>query len=125
MKAKFLFLSVIILSISACSEEDQNLDSSLEGNYMGTFERGGNSSSVQLTLNNSTWSGESERVKFPALCNGTYTTSANVITFVNACPWTAEFDWTLILGGDWNYSLNENTLIMTKANGDRYSLSKQ
>ncbi|MEP4780703.1 MAG: hypothetical protein ABJZ18_07005, partial [Algibacter sp.] len=89
------------------------------------FVRGGNNSNVELTFNNGNWTGESEIVKFPALCNGTYSNSGNVITFENACPWTAEFDWTLILGGEWDYSLNGNSLILTKTNGDKYTLTKQ
>ena len=47
------------------------------------------------------------------------------MTFENACVWTADFDWTLILWGDWTYTFNGNLLIMTKSNGDKYTLTKQ
>ena len=125
MKAKTLFLSLIILSTYGCNKEDENIEASIDGNYIGTFERSGNTSNVELTFNNGNWMGESETVKFPALCYGTYSNSGNVMTFENACFWTADFDWTLILGGDWNYILNGNSLIMTKSNGDKYTLTKQ
>jgi hypothetical protein len=125
MKAKFLFLAIIILSIFGCNKEDENIEKSIDGNYFGIFERSGNTTNVALTFNNGIWTGESETMKFPALCNGTYSSSGNVMTFENACAWTAEFDWTLILGGDWSYTLNGNLLIMTKANGDKYTLTKQ
>ena len=78
-----------------------------------------------MTFINGTWTGESGIVKFPALCNGTYSNSSNAMTFENACVWTADFDWTLILGGDWTYTFNGNLLIMTKSNGDKYTLTKQ
>ena len=125
MKAKFLFLSLIILSTFGCNKEDDNIETSIDGNYIGIFERSGNTSNVELTFNNGIWTGESETVKFPALCNGTYSDSGNVMTFENSCTWTAEFDWTLILGGDWSYTFNGNLLIMTKSNGDKYTLTKQ
>lgn len=75
MKAKFLFLSLIILSIFGCNKEDENIQTSIDGNYIGIFERNGNTSNVEVTFNNGTWTGESETVKFPALCNGTYSNS--------------------------------------------------
>ena len=63
--------------------------------------------------------------KFPAICNGNYLISSNTIEFENVCVWTAEFDWTLILGENWNYTKENNILIMTKSNGDKYTLTKQ
>ncbi len=125
MKSKVLLIIGLIFVILSCNKDDENSQTEINGEYVGFFERGGNNSSVKLTFNNGSWSGESEIVKFPALCNGTYSKSGNVITFENACTWTAEFDWTLILGGDWNYSLKGNSLVLTKTNGDKYTLTKQ
>ena len=125
MKPEILILIGIIFISFACNSDDQNSQTEINGGYVGIFERGGNNSNVALTFNNGNWTGESEIVKFPALCNGTYSNSGNVITFENACPWTAEFDWTLILGGEWSYSLNGNSLILIKTNGDKYTLTKQ
>ncbi len=71
------------------------------------------------------FSGESETVKFPEICNGNYTVSDDSIQFQNECVWTADFDWTIILKEEWNYNLNGNTLILTKSNGDKYTLTKQ
>ncbi|TWO29786.1 hypothetical protein E1J38_014870 [Seonamhaeicola sediminis] len=125
MKPKVLILIGLIFVILSCNNDDEIPQTEINGEYVGIFERGGNNSNVELTFNNGNWSGESEIIKFPALCNGTYSNSGNVITFENACPWTAEFDWTLILGGEWNYSLNGNSLTLTKTNGDKYTLTKQ
>ncbi len=125
MKPKILILIGLIFVILSCNNDDENSQTEINGEYVGIFERGENNSNVELTFNNGNWNGESEVTKFPALCNGTYSNSGDVITFENACPWTAEFDWTLILGGKWNYNLNGNTLILTNTNGDKYTLTKQ
>ncbi|WMI65454.1 hypothetical protein RBH94_15485 [Aestuariibaculum sp. YM273] len=125
MKSKNLILIGLMFVILSCNNDDESQQAEINGEYVGIFERGDNNSNVELTFNNGNWSGESEVVKFPALCNGTYSSSGNVIAFENACPWTAEFDWSLILTGEWNYSLDGNSLILTKTNGDKYTLTKQ
>lgn len=125
MKTRIIFLLTLVITIFGCNKDDVNVETSIEGNYIGVFERDGNTSNVELTFNNGTWTGESEAEKFPALCNGTYSTSADSIAIENACVWTADFDWTLILNDDWSYNLNGNTLVLTKSNGDKYTLTKQ
>ncbi|SIQ73233.1 hypothetical protein [Maribacter ulvicola] len=125
MKLKLLFLIGLLLVILSCNTNDENPKTEINGKYIGIFERNGKNSNVELTFNDGNWTGESEIVKFPALCNGRYSYTANIITFENACPWTAEFDWSLILGGEWNYSFNGNLLILAKKNGDKYTLTKQ
>ena len=97
MKTKIFFLLTLVITIIGCNKDDENTEANVDGNYIGVFERDGNTSNIELTFNNGTWTGESETEKFPALCNGTYSISGNVIAFENACNWTAEFDWTLIL----------------------------
>ena len=104
---------------------DDEVRHRIEGEYTGTFLRNGNSSNVELTLKDQEFSGVSETVKFPAICKGEYRISGNTITFVNECPWTAEFDWTLILSDTWNYNFVNNTLTLQNAIGDKYILTKK
>ena len=125
MKLKILILFGIISIIFACNKDDENSQSEINGEFIGIFERNGNTSNVELNFNNGIYSGESETVKFPAICNGNYSVSSNLIMFQNECIWTAEFDWTLILSDEWNYELSGSTLILTKLNGDKYTLTKQ
>lgn len=125
MKVKILVLLGLIIAIVGCNKDDDNIKANINGDYVGFFERNGNTSNVKLTFNNGTFNGQSEIEKFPALCNGTYTISESKITFSNDCPWTAEFDWSLILSDKWDLNLNNNTLIMTKSNGDKYTLTQQ
>jgi hypothetical protein len=123
----FLFLS-LAMSCSDCDEQG------LEGNYLGTFYRvtnhvKGEISNVTLAFHDSKYLGTSSTPKYPALCQGTFTTSSNTATFTNTCPWTAEFDWTLILDGTFNLSVNGNEITLVKeygdGNGDYYVLRRQ
>lgn len=126
MRTTIFLIAVILLSIIGCNKNNDANNATINGNYTGFFERSGNISNVELKFNNNgTWSGESATVKFPALCNGTFSISGNSISFENACIWTTEFDGTLILSSEWNYSFNKNSLILTKNNGDKYTLTKQ
>lgn len=125
MKKIFLFLVLSLLLVTACNKAKENPSSSIEGNYIGNFERNGNVSNVQLTLANQKFSGESETARFPAICEGNYSVVNGTITFENTCVWTADFDWSLILSGTWSFNLEENVLTMTKSNGDEYILTKQ
>lgn len=125
MKVKILILFGLLIAIVGCNNDDNNIKANINGDYLGIFERNGNTSNVELTFNNGTYNGQSEIEKFPALCNGTYAISGSTITFANDCAWTAEFDWSLILSDKWNFNLNNNILIITKSNGDKYTLTQQ
>ena len=125
MKPKISLLIGIILITLACNNDDENFQSKVNGEYIGVFERNGNVSNVELIFNEGNYSGESDTVKFPAICNGNYSVSSNSILFQNECVWTAEFDWSLILSDQWNYDLKGNILILTKSNGDKYTLTRQ
>ena len=124
-KFRLILVLGIILIMSCNQNDDENPQPEINGEYIGIFERNGNTSNVELNFTNGIYTGESETVKFPAICNGNYSISNNSIEFENVCPWTADFDWTLILSENWNYTLESNTLIMTKSNGDKYTLTKQ
>ena len=128
MKRIVSFLTVFILIVSACNRADeielQNY-TNIEGNYIGTFERNGNISNVEFQLENNEFSGNSDIDKFPAICNGNFNISTDTIVFENTCGWYANFDWTLILNGNWHYTFDNNVLTMEKSNGDKYILTKQ
>ena len=127
MKAQFFLFITLLSSMLSCSknETEVSIPTTTNGNYIGIFERNGITSNVQLNLNNGVFNGQSATDKFPALCSGTYLIAGNTITFENGCAWTAEFDWTLILTGEWNYTFNGTTLLLTKSNGDKYTLTQQ
>ena len=73
----------IILIMSCNQNDDENPQPEINGEYIGIFERNGNTSNVELNFTNGIYSGESETVKFPAICNGNYSISNNSIEFEN------------------------------------------
>ncbi|WP_116772522.1 hypothetical protein [Maribacter litoralis] len=123
MKANILILLFGVFTLLSCNND--NVENDIDGQYIGTFQRGENSSNVELTLNDNNFSGESEIVKFPAICNGNYTISNGTVKFENQCPWTAEFDWSLILSDTWDFSYANDTLRLTNSIGDIYTLTKR
>jgi len=116
-----LFCCVVFFAIGC----DKSTKTVINGTYIGTFERNGVVAQVELTFSNGQFNGQSDQVLYPAICSGTYTVSGNTISFENGCMWTANFDWTLILSENWTINSSNNSLILTKANGDVYNLIHQ
>jgi hypothetical protein len=128
---KILLFLLILLS---CESEKENSIKIQEGTYVGTFQRQGSLSlgpisNVTITFSADTWSGQSNNSKYPALCHGTYSYKGQSLIFTNECIWTAEFDSSLILGGDFSYSFDGDHLQLTKTLSpgryDRYNLTRQ
>ncbi|WP_345955509.1 hypothetical protein [Mucilaginibacter sp. PAMB04168] len=125
-------VALILLTAVAC-KKSQVKTPQLEGNYKGTYQRVGpaldnKTANVTLTLNTGKWTGQSDIANYPALCNGTYTFTRNKINFENNCAFTANFNWTLILSGEYEFSQTGNELKITKNYGnesDIYRLTKQ
>lgn len=136
MQHIFLKLSVIFLvtfCFSSCKKSNSNF-LILDGTYVGTFQRNtsiaGQISNVTITFSANNWTGQSQYVKYPALCHGTYSSKgSDSISFENACPWTAEFDWTLILSQDYKIIIAGMDIEISKDyNGafkDIYKLTRQ
>jgi hypothetical protein len=129
------FSTVLFLAFFAVSCKKTNPSFVIpDGTYTGTFQRqtsmGGQISNVTITFSGSNWTGQSQFVKYPALCHGTYNAKGiNSIAFQNACPWTAEFDWTLILSYDYKIKVvGKGIEISRNYNSsfkDVYKLTKQ
>jgi hypothetical protein len=124
-KLGLLIVLGIVFIMSCNNKDDKNYQAEINGKYIRFFERNENIKNVALNFVDGNYSGESGTEKFPAICSGNYSISNNSIEFENVCVWTADFDWTLILGEIWNYTIENNLLIMTKSNGDTYTLTKQ
>jgi hypothetical protein len=125
------FLITVFIS---CEYNDitKNMDLPL-GTYKGQFIRSSPHakyapSNVKLTFTADRFSGESDMIKYPAICNGTYKITGQEIEFFNDCPWTAEFDWTYILNGKFTLTTDGRQLEMRRSqNGqsDYYKLELQ
>lgn len=125
MKTKICILLMLALTIVGCEKETYTIETNIDGNYIGTFERNGNISNVEISFNQGIFEGEGDVEKFPAICKGSFSISDDIISFENDCTWTTTLDWTLILGGDWSFTLNNNLLVMTHTNGDQYILTQE
>lgn len=101
---KYLLFIICFTSLIGCKKEEDNLTKFQNGVYVGTFQRefvwaATDTAKITMTFSSGTWSGSSNKVKYPALCNGTYSIVGDTIIFENECAWSAEFDWSLILSG--------------------------
>jgi len=128
MKVNILILISFLFAFTGCDEDHCPKEEEgpvTNGKFVGTFEREGVTSNVTLTLVDGKFEGTTGTEKFPALCNGTYVMAGDKITFTNNCAWTADFDWSLILNGEWNYTFSGETFTFNHTNGDRYRITKQ
>lgn len=134
-----ILILFILLAAFACEKENITNTTAkklTKGNYSGTFCRddGYNEpvvASVNLSFSEDQWSGSGEFPKYPALCHGTYSIDGDNIVFTNECAWTAEFDWSLILSGNYGLKISGDSIEFSRLNGfdnfasvDRYKLKK-
>jgi hypothetical protein len=121
------------LALASCKKNHDGID--LHGTYKGTFHRvsagAWETSEVTLNFEGNQYNGESSKAYYPALCNGTVTINNNKADFNNACAWTANFDWTFVLNGEYDISVNGDTLRIERSYPgiiltiDKYELIKQ
>ena len=120
-------MTVAAVTLTACDKSDDP-SLMLNGRYMGTFSRTGmDTASVSLLFNDNNFSGQSDRINYPAICRGSFDLNDNLIRFNDSCAWTANFDWSLILSGQYNISSNNGTVRIWKTNGtvtDEYLLNR-
>ncbi|WP_075350594.1 hypothetical protein [Algoriphagus marinus] len=126
-------LLIFLLIFWSCKSEEPQVLTNIEGAYIGQFylavpNSDFVSSDITLTLENGRFSGTSSRSKYPAICRGTYEIIGDEIIFTDECIWTAEFNWGLILSGNFKFSLKDGKLSkLTRKEGENsyvYNLSK-
>ncbi len=127
---------ILVFFALACQEDDEGNPPSLleEGTYTGVFYRSSPNArwapaNVTLTLENGSFSGSSDTDKYPAICEGIYQLiGTDQITFANSCIWTADFDWSLILGGEYQITERDNKIVIRREYegqvSDTYELSR-
>jgi hypothetical protein len=118
-------MTAAAITLTACDKSDST-SFSLNGRYMGTFSRSGmDTVGVSILFDENNFDGSSERVNYPAICHGSFDLNDNLIRFNDSCAWTANFDWSLILSGQYNISYNDGNVRIWKTNGavtDEYLL---
>lgn len=125
---------IACMALASCKKE-KNKGIQLSGTYKGIFYRESvikhDTSQVTLNFNGNNFNGGSSIDLYPAVCNGTFSVNSNKATFTNACFWTANFDWSYILNGEYQISTSGDTLRIERGydgiifSADRYMLVKQ
>ncbi|WP_143469343.1 hypothetical protein [Leeuwenhoekiella nanhaiensis] len=120
---KFCCLMLLTSNLNSCA--DQDLDDSVPaGEYSGTFEvtypdGTTHDSPVTVTFEaGKTYSATGNEDRYPAGGSGTYTITDNQFKFSDENFWTAEFDWGLILNGNYAYTYKNKQLRLTKGGKD-------
>ncbi len=129
---KKIILSFVIILGLGCSKSTTN-HNVLEGTYKGTFKRNTSSvvSNVTINLSGINFSGTSDVSRYPAISMGNYQLLNDTIQFNDASIWTADFDWRLILNGEYKITRKDDSLFISRTyNGivfteDVYKLKKQ
>ncbi len=118
---KLAVLFFFVSGIASCKKSEP-VSPTLSGSYLGIFTRavGGSDSSskVSIHFSGNTFTGTSDHDKFPAICQGTYRLTEDSISFQNMCFFTADFDWTLILSGSYQYRRQGDSLWFVRSWGD-------
>ncbi|MEO7990715.1 MAG: hypothetical protein ABI663_14300 [Chryseolinea sp.] len=134
MKMKSFILAIaVLLSVSSC---DNSIEANIkDGAYSGTFYRSNpgvkyTTAKVSITLKDNTFEGGSDTNRYPTICKGTYKISGEEIEFTNSCgPWTADFDWSLIISGKFQITTEGDKVRLTRNYDggfyDRYELKMQ
>lgn len=110
---------IIFLVSSGCS------DSLTPGIYSGRFTVQYDSSKLSgettLRLSNEKYDCDGNANRVPAGGSGIYVVDGETIIFRDDNMWTADFDWNLILKGEYKYSIRGKQLELTRvANGTSY-----
>lgn len=132
---KIIVITIFFLSLNSCNnDENNNLTQNLEGNYTGTFTveyLNGDTFSNPVTISfngENNYQSSSNDDYYSAGGNGTYEKGNSTINFNDVNQWTANFDWNLILSGEYNYSINRNELLISAKKNDvrfyKYALIK-
>jgi hypothetical protein len=133
MKWTIIFVSLAGLLASCEYEQADKLAAVKPGVYKGQFIRSSpyakfSPAQVTIEFTGDRFTGQSDVIKYPAICSGTFRVEGNEIIFNNECFFTADFDWTLILQGNYQYQVKDNQLEITRIQNevtDRYVLVRQ
>ncbi len=105
----------------SCSKDEKYPVVQLQGAYNGTFTYAGETlgtitNPVTVTFNNTEYSSTAGENRFPAGGNGTYSLheSGDSISFTDLNIYTADFDWGLILAGEYAIYEKDNQIVIER-----------
>lgn len=131
---RVIILMILAGLLASCEyEQIDTIETVKPGIYKGQFIRSSSYSKyspaqVSIEFNDDHFTGQSEVINYPAICSGTFRVEGNEIIFNKQCFFTADFDWTLILQGNYQYQVKDNQLEIARIQNevtDRYVLVRQ
>ncbi|WP_137404574.1 hypothetical protein [Echinicola rosea] len=104
-------------------------DGIYKGTFTVTYSSGTQTGRTTLELKDGRFSCSGNSDRIPAGGSGTFSADNNKITFNDENPWTADFDWGLILSGVYDYTFDGKKLLISSNNNGvgqyKYDLEKQ
>jgi hypothetical protein len=117
-------LTILFFTFFSCGYKASHTMAKLpQGTYKGQFIRSSPlaryaPSEVTITFSENKFSGQSDKVNYPAIGSGAFRVVGNEIEFVNENMWTADFDWTYILKEKFKMIFDGKRLEMIKSSDD-------
>ena len=121
MKTQIILILTVLGLLAACKKQQQSI-AIPEGTYSGRFIYRGKGIIYQyrqvpvtLTFSGQNYTSSGGANYYPAGGSGIYSANnRDSITFHDGNAWTANFDWNLILNGDYAYHYEGDSLVINK-----------
>ena len=106
---------VFMLSCNSNPTTTTITDGTFKGIFTVNYENGETvSNPVSITFSDGNYTCSSGPNRIPAGGSGTYKITDGVVTFNDENFWTADFDWGLILDGDYQLESKDGSIILSK-----------
>ena len=116
MRTTSFVITLITLStlISSCSKDELRIGGeTYSGSFIVTYTSSTQTGSTSIVFKNGNYTCVSDTNRIPAGGSGTYSIDNGKIIFHDTNIWTADFDWNLILNGEYDYTLDGNNLTIS------------
>lgn len=105
-KSKHTFTLLLSVFLFNCEDQSDLTLDNLSGEYQGTFtvvyiDGSTYSNPVTVTFSGNSYNCSAGTNRFPAGGNGSFEIIENKVHFLDSNFWTADFDWNLILTGEY------------------------
>ncbi len=122
-------LLILLLSgflFTSCEKESVETLQIKDGTYTGTFTKVNNdplafalnvTAPTSVTINGDNYTSTGNPNRIPAGGSGKFTVNSSTINFSDKNIWTADFDWNLILSGEYKTEIKGDSLFLSKKSG--------